>query len=364
MTEPRKHMYAPDSVTPPGETLEEVLMERGMSQAQLATRTGRPTKTINEIVKGKAAITPETALQFELVLGIASSFWTAREQLYRESLARARERKSHEKQVDWLKQIPYRHMVRLGWLPDRKESGEKVEELLRYFGVASASSWDDLWTQTQVNFRRSASFKSEAGSIAAWLRKGRIESLRIEAGDFSADGLRQELIEIRQLTRSLPDDFASIVVDKLSKVGVKLVFVPELPKTCAWGATRWLTQSCALIQLSLRYKTDDHLWFTLFHEAAHVLLHGKRTIFVDTDELSDVKEEQEANDFARDFLIPPKEYEKFLRRRSVSCAEVDRFALALGIASGIVVGRLQYDGNLRRDSCNDLKQPIGWGGKS
>jgi HTH-type transcriptional regulator / antitoxin HigA len=360
MNEVRKYTYAPETVTPPGETLEEVLVERGMTQAELAVRTGRPTKTINEIVKGKAAITPETALQFELVLGIPSSFWNAREQLYREALARAREKESHEKQIDWLKQIPYREMVKLGWLEDRKESGEKVEELLRYFGVASAASWDDLWGQTQVSFRRSPSFKGEPGSVAAWLRKGRIESFHLKTSNFSASGFREALGEIRALTGELPEEFASLVVTKLSKGGVKLVFVPELPRTCAWGAARWLTQTTPLIQLSLRYKTDDHLWFTLFHEAAHILLHGKRTVFVDADGVADAGEEHEANAFARDFLIPSADYEKFLRRRSVSCVEIQRFAMDLGIAPGIVVGRLQHDGKLRRDSCNDLKIPVGW----
>ena len=82
-----KNQYLPDSVSPPGETLLEVLSARGMSQAELADRTGRPTKTINEIIKGKAAITPETSLQFELVLGVSASFWNTREQQYRETLA-------------------------------------------------------------------------------------------------------------------------------------------------------------------------------------------------------------------------------------------------------------------------------------
>jgi len=79
--------YAPDYVSPPGETLQEILEERGMSQAELAERTGRPKKTINEIINAKAAITPETALQFERVLGVSASFWNNRERRYREALA-------------------------------------------------------------------------------------------------------------------------------------------------------------------------------------------------------------------------------------------------------------------------------------
>jgi HTH-type transcriptional regulator/antitoxin HigA len=139
-----------------------------------------------------------------------------------------------------------------------------------------------------------------------------------------------------------------------------VVFVPELPKTCAWGATRWVSQSHAVMQLSLRYNTDDHLGFTFFHEAGHILLHGKRDVFVETDEETQTQEEREADEFAREFLIPQREHAKFCRRRSFSCAAISRFAYELGIANGIVVGRLQHDKLLPRTNCNDLKRHFTW----
>jgi HTH-type transcriptional regulator / antitoxin HigA len=83
------NQYIPDYVSPPGETLEEILEEKGMSQVELSKRTGRPKKTINEIINGKAAITPETALQLERVLGTPASYWNNSEQQYREYLASA-----------------------------------------------------------------------------------------------------------------------------------------------------------------------------------------------------------------------------------------------------------------------------------
>ena len=80
--------YTPDSVSLPGETLQEVLDERQMTQADLAEQMGRPKKTVNEIVQGKAAITPETALQLERVLGVPAGFWNNLEKNYREHQAR------------------------------------------------------------------------------------------------------------------------------------------------------------------------------------------------------------------------------------------------------------------------------------
>jgi HTH-type transcriptional regulator/antitoxin HigA len=357
-----KNQYLPDSVSPPGETLLEVLNTRGMSQADLADRTGRPTKTINEIVKGKAAITPETALQLELVLGIEASFWNTREQQYREALARRRESESLASQIEWLNNVPYKAMIKMGWIPKTDNKIQLIQYLLMFFGVASPRSWNDLWGSTQAWFKQSRTLESDPGAVAAWLRKGEIDALKLPIAEFDANRFKEVLGRIRQLTKELPNNFASIVVTECGNAGVRVVFVPELPRTCTWGATRWLSQSNALIQLSLRYKTDDHLWFTFFHEAAHILLHGKRAVIVETEGRSQDERELEADAFAREWLIPQAQYKKFRRLDSRSCAAISRFAYELGIAPGIVVGRLQHDGVLARTNCNHLKKSVGWAG--
>ncbi|WP_242046589.1 HigA family addiction module antitoxin [Cylindrospermum sp. FACHB-282] len=119
-----QNQYNPDYVSAPGDTLLEVLEERGMTQAELAERTGRPKKTINEIIKGKAAITPETALQLELVFNIPASFWNNHERHYREFLAQQEEKKRLKKQVSWLKGIPVTAMIKSGWI---RRHQDKVE---------------------------------------------------------------------------------------------------------------------------------------------------------------------------------------------------------------------------------------------
>jgi Zn-dependent peptidase ImmA (M78 family) len=131
------------------------------------------------------------------------------------------------------------------------------------------------------------------------------------------------------------------VTELCAKAGVAVIFVPEIPGTRTCGATRWLTPTKAMIMLSLRYKTEDHLWFTFFHEAAHILLHGKREVFLeDDDEVSeDVRaKEEEADWFASDFLIPPEAFRRFHPRGAhISHEDIIEFAQQLGIAPGIVV---------------------------
>ncbi|MEO1369891.1 MAG: ImmA/IrrE family metallo-endopeptidase [Acidobacteriota bacterium] len=120
------------------------------------------------------------------------------------------------------------------------------------------------------------------------------------------------------------------------------------------------------MQLSLRYASNDHLWFTFFHEAGHLLLHGKRLLNlegVDPRDDSEQLREEEANAFARDFLIAPKDagrLRKLGARPKPSKAQVRKFAADIGLAPGIVVGRMQHEGWLEYSHMNDLKVRYRW----
>lgn len=360
MNDAIQNQYRPDFVSPPGETLQEILEEKGMSQAELAIRSGRPRKTINEIIKGKAAIMPETAIQFERVLGVPVTFWNRREQQYREALARQRERQKLEDQTAWLRTLPYRALVKMGWLPDHKEKARQLQEALAFFGVASPEGWNEFWHGRQAAFRHSRTFKSEPGAVAAWLRKGEIEADKIQCAEYDADRFRDALGRARAMTRLTPREFLPRLAMECGPTGVAVVFVREVPGTRLWGATRWLTPTKALIQLSFRYKTDDHFWFTFFHEAGHILLHGKRAAFLEGEDGQSSPKEAEADEFARDWLIPQSSYRSFRRLGAYTCAACSRFAYQLGIAPGIVVGRLQHDQLLSQNRCNELKKRITW----
>lgn len=353
------NQYRPSEVSPPGETLREVIEERQISQAELATRMGRPKKTISEIINGKAAITPETALQLELVLGIPARFWTAREQDYREYLARAAQEEELARQVQWAKEFPWKNMLQEGWVEPATEMPGRVRSLLRFFGVSSPDQWAEMYSLSQAAFRRSTAFEADEFAISAWLRQGILEAQEIRCRDFGRDQFVQALQRARALTREPPEVFQPALVDYLSGAGVAVTFVPQLPKSRVSGATRWLSTHKAMIQLSLRYKTDDQLWFTFFHEAAHILLHGKKKVFLETGK-HEGHEEDQANQWAAEFLIPPacfaqlREWTVFRKQSLVDFAE------EIGIAPGIVVGRLQHEGLLPYSHCNGLKRRLAW----
>jgi HTH-type transcriptional regulator/antitoxin HigA len=359
MVKSDQNEYFPDHVSPPGETLQELLDQIGMTQAELAERTGRPRKTINEIIKGTAAITPDTALQLERVLGVPATFWNNRENHYRQCIARQAERDRLKRDIEWLGHFPIRGMVRLGWIGDTRDKVTMLRNVLSFFGVASPAAWRDLWREVPVAYRKSPSLKSRDGALTAWLRRGELMAQWIECQPYDSGKFKQILNTIRGLTVEDPSVFVPELQDMCADCGVAVVFVPELPGTHAWGATRWLTASKAMMQLSLRYKTDDHLWFSFFHESCHILKHSKRMLYVERSEGCG-KEEEEANRFAADILIPPLEYRRFAESGIFTKLKIIDFADKLGISPGIVVGRLQHDKLLPQTHCNDLKRRFEW----
>jgi addiction module HigA family antidote len=357
MIETNKNQYLPDGVSSPGETLSETLEELEISQAQLAERMGRPKKTINEIIKGKTAITPETALQLEKVLGVPASFWNNRERLYREAIARQNEKTALAGYVDWAKKFPIKELVKRAWLPPCPTPTSAADALLRFFAIAKP---EQLPQVCQVaRFRKSENSKTEP--LLAWLRQGKIEGQKVRCEPFNKTAFEELLSRARSWTRLSPNAFQPLLVNECAKTGVAVVFVPELKGSGAFGATVWLSPNKAMIQLSLRYKTNDHLWFTFFHEAEHILRHGHTRNFIESKGMENTAEESEANKFAALRLIPVKELHRFLNNgKAISATTVTTFADSIGIAPGIVVGRLQHDGKLSYKNLNHLKVTLKW----
>ena len=148
--------------------------------------------------------------------------------------------------------------------------------------------------------------------MAAWIRRGETEGSKIECSPFGEKAFTANLTEIRKLTAQPARVFLPELKRLCAEAGVAIVFVLELPHCPVSGATRWISQHKALIIMTIRYKTNDHFWLTFFHEAAHILKHGKKERFINDGKDSYNAKEIEADKFASDFLINPKAYTAFL----------------------------------------------------
>lgn len=352
--------WTPDWVVAPGEILLESLEERGLSQAELARRMDRPVKTINEIVKGKAAITAATAIQLERALGIDASMWVGLESKYRQSLARAEDLASLGEEKSFLKRFPMKDLIARGLVDKEASDAERVGQLLSFFGVSSPNAWRRQWTAAPA-LRGSPSFASSMEPLSAWIRLGQLIADRSEVGQFDHDAFRELLESIRAWTRQAPFETVwSKVVRRCAEVGVALVALPEFSGTHISGAAHQTDRGIRVIQLSGRFKRDDQLWFSFFHEAGHVLLTPGRLVIDAVASTPDLDGDEALVDaFARDFLLSGEVIREFVTSHPQPVeSDIRGLAKSEGVAVGIVVGRLQHDGVIEPSQFNYLKKPV------
>lgn len=335
--------FSPDWISPPGDTILDLLEEHDWKQTELATRTGYTTKHISLLINGKAPITEETAIKLERVVGGTARFWLTREAHYRAMLVRIAERTSLNTQSIWLKAIPLKDMISFGWIRAFADKGEQVAECLRFFGVATVELWKQKYGEPAAAFRSSDKFTKHAGAVAAWLRQGERKATTLQTEPYNPATFKETLGALRILTREAnPEIFIPELIQSCAKTGVAVVIEPA-PKGCpVSGATLWLSRDKALLMLSLRYKTNDHFWFSFFHEAGHLLRHGKRLRFIEMEGALGDGHEEEADQFAANWLIPAHD-ERNLATLEKTESAIRAFADKLKIAPGIVLGRMQKE---------------------
>lgn len=342
---------------PPGEYLEEVLEDLGMSKGELATRMGRPLSKLSQIFNGKKAVTPDTALELERATGVGAHIWTGLEADYRLAKARKAEEDRSEqcqREVHLVTCFCYTHLRRLNLVRACTRNVDKVRELQSFFQVMSLEAVPSL-SRYQVAYRHGAKAMDDRSpeAVASWLRVGEVRAQALDCAVFSKKQLRNTLPEIRQLTRKRPEVFEPRLKTLLADAGVALVLCPHFPKTKAQGATFFLTEEKAVLMMTLRYGWADIFWFTFFHEIGHLLLHKVKDVILEDG--SKNKMEREADDFARDTLIAPKAWGDFITLQQINSTTIQRCADEQGICPGIVVGRLHHEKRLAHHQFNELR---------
>lgn len=338
--------YQSDLAIHPGEFLEEVLEDAGMTQAELSKRVGRPLQAINEIIKGKKSITSATALELEDVLKIPAHIWLGLESEYQIVKAREQELVQMKVETKLLSKFPYLDLVKIGLVKKTQKAIEKVEELKSFFSVAKLEQIGQV-KAFQPAFRVSDHKTVSHEAIATWLQAGHIKAREVQTSEFNLKLLKSSLGSIKD-AMNLEDVNEAIheVKTMLAECGVALVLLPHFKGTKVHGATFWVdSNEKAVIAMSLRGSFSDVFWFGLFHEIGHILLHNKREVFLE-DGCDDPKlkaQEEEADEFAKCFLIPQKEFDSFVEKRDFSKTSILEFSEVLNIKPSILVGRLMHE---------------------
>ncbi len=361
MTERKGYEWIPDVALPPGATIAELLEDRGITQTDFALMLGRTQKNVSQLINGRAPVTHGTAIELERVLGVPASFWNSAEAGYRDALARSDVQCRLNEQSAWAKRFPLKQMREHDWIARETSPAQTSDELLRFFGVASPDGWSDYWgAPRRLAARMSTAAPADLAALTAWLRAGEREVQQAPTAPFDEARFREVLQQLRTATRLSPEEWQPLLVSLCADAGVAVVLVPELPRIRCYAVSWWLTPEKAAIQLCLRRRSDDQFWFSFFHEAAHLLKHGRRRAHIhDLD--GDPREEAEADAFARNLLIPVSRWQAFTGAGRPTKAHVEEFAESVGIAASIVVGRLQHEGLVPHNQMNGLKTWLEWG---
>lgn len=347
----------------PGKTLNNKLNEMEMGVKEFSVRTGKPEKTIFAVLNGDSSVTSDMAIIFENVTGIPARFWLAKQKNYDEFLSRKKQEELMASASAWAQKFPVSEMVNKGWIAPGKTYAERIQSLLAFFGVASQAAWEDYYlNQTlKVAFRISLKSTKDPYAISAWLRRGELQAAEMQLdAPYNAETFKNSIPQIREIIAKHPADFFEQLRSWCAKCGVKIVFTPCLKKAPINGATRWINNT-PVIQISGRYKKNDIFWFSFFHEVGHILLHGKKDIFLENVDYDEKQKnlEKEADAFAEKSLLTKAEEAQLLALKAFfSRAEIKSFAQKIGTHPAIIVGRLHHLKKIQYNMFNDLIEHI------
>jgi len=357
----RKNEYIPQTVPHPGVDLGEKLEELGMGPKEFAIRTDKPEKTISAILTGVSSITPEMAVKFENVLKIPAHFWLNRQYSYDESIAREKQREELNEAITWARNFPVPDLIKKQWIRPCETWEEKAKELLSYFAVSNPTAWEKYYLESKLKlaFRISLMTTKDPFSISAWLRKGETEANSISCPKYSESNFKVELNNVKKIMALHPPDFFEQLKSSCQKAGVKVIITPCLPGCPVSGATRWIKDT-PIIQLSGRYRRNDIFWFSFFHEAGHILCHGKKEIFLENVEYdgNDLEKEKEADDFAVSWTFTKEQEAEVLKNERLNEDLIRKYAEKFETHPAMIVGRLHHKKLIPHNVGNELIVPI------
>lgn len=332
----------------PGEYLEEWIEDEGLTQARVADLMGVSRKHVNEIVNGRATITPETALVLERVVGIPAKAWLKYEAMYREDLARIRDEGALAEHFDEISPHAATYLRQLGvTTADKRRPGQLVSDFLAFHQCGTWDAYLDRHVEATTGDYALAALK-DAGSeldqtlLSAWLRAAELTESYEQAQRFNyrAEDLRDALPELRRRAAVPDDTMMRDLAGMLADTGVALLGVEPPKKLPLLGMTRWIDKQVPVIQQTGRWGRDGFVIWTLFHEIGHVLNdpRGELHIEYSTKKKRDSVAEKEANKFAMDTLFGEEALEPF--RGLTLDTDIAGTARRVGVSPGVAVHQL------------------------
>jgi hypothetical protein len=279
-------------------------------------------------------------------LGIEAKFWLEREKNYRLELAEIEHAEALLNTKEFITQFPLAAMKKLHWINFEDSVTSMANALYAFFGVTGEEAYYNYYHKNvyQTAYRMSTQNKKNPFAVAAWLKQGEHLAEQIKVPEYNATKFKEALLEIKNVMARQPIDFFSQLQTICSAVGVKVVHTPCLPSTQLHGSTRWINEN-PLIQLSNLYYRNDIFWFTFFHEAGHIIKHGKKEVFVEGLKYSADEQikEDEANDYAVKYTFTKAQEKEVLENIPLTKKSIFEFAEKFNTHLAMIIGRLARD---------------------
>lgn len=334
----------------PGYYIKEIVEESGLTQEDFAKRLGTTPKNLSSLVNGKQSLSVDMAVKLSRLLGTSSEYWLNLQNKYDVLITEFTCEKELEKEKELLRNIDYSYFVNNFGLPKlARKTKEQVSKLREFLQISSLTVLEE--PDFAVNYRK-AQMKIEKKNIIcanAMMQIAINTALENKAPKFNKTLFEKQIEYALTLTQNdnILQILNGVVRERFFEAGVILVVIPNLPGSKTNGATKKIGNNIVLM-VNDRNKYADSLWFTLLHEIGHIM---NADYGISFDKLNEEKE-SDANNYARDKLIPKDMYDEFIRveAENYSVSDIMSFADRINRDVGIVAGRLLYEEKVLRNN--------------
>lgn len=325
----------------PGYYIKEIVDESGLTQEDFAKRLDTTPKNLSIIVRGEQSLSREMAMKLSRMLGTSVEYWLNIQNKYDAMIAEFESANELAIERDIFKCIDYRYFKQNFNLPDLpRKVNEQIKEVREFLNIATLSVLKD--PDLAVSFRSYSSKPSISNIINSntMVQIAINKTINTEAVKFNKKKFEEAIDYALSLTSS-HTEFFHLIKEKFLEAGVVFVILPNLKSSGINGATKKVG-SKIMLMVNDRRAYSDTFWFTLFHEIGHIM-HGDYGLTFSNENEGN---EDYADCYAQDMLIPPNEYMSFLQKGDYTEDSIRKFAQVINRDPGIIYGRLQNDGKI------------------
>lgn len=351
-----------DLIIHPGETIADVLEDRGITQAELASRAGVSPAYVSNVIAGKKGISANFAMGLEYALGVPKSFWLNLQANYEAELLEINEeqtiteeeRRAREDLKDVVKYLRQR-----GMMPVREKKDDSILSLRKVLQISNIANLNEMIPAGA--FRMAANAAVNQNVLGAWIRLCQLSgSDKTITARFHKKYTNNLIDEIKGVMCQEDTNIQRDLKTVMEKYGIDFSVVRNFRGAPVQGYISQKNDGIYQMVLTIRGAFADIFWFSLFHEIGHIVNGdiGKNFKFIDDG--SDCDKEAAADLFASTMLLSPESYKRFIQRNDFSIEAICRYADSQNVMPYIVIGRLQKEEYLDYREYSNYKLRYKW----